>query len=1545
MRTSIVMTGCLLATIAARAGSAELLPGFARTGPFDEQVRWSRHDGGVRVVVNAPVALRADRGRLLVIYATPNGNTLEQTLGCAAAEDRDWRFDLQHVAAQTRCLRQIESARDVILAVTQAPKTSWPLFRREEPRADRIIRELVESLTREFRAERVALACHSGGGSFVLGYVGAVDAIPDSIERIVLLDANYSYSDAEHGEKLLEWLARAPDARLVVIAYDDREITVEGKKIIGPDGGTFRATERMLARFRKDVELTEGKHGAFRRVQSADGRIQFFVHPNPENKILHTALVGQMNGLVHGLTVGTRQEETWGPFGGPRVYGKWIAPEPPSEPAATREDAPGHSGIRLKLPARPADAPSGSQFAERIAVLALAQREAAVVREVTRGNVPGFLRRLKPIHTTCTDASGRRHEGTYYVTPDYLAVGSDDDFFRVPVTPQTALALADALGGAMMTTKTSDDVHAAAEVRLAPCPLVEDRESVATFLEHHRIIERQRKGKPRGQLVSGIKKDVVLSNRLAERPHRVAIYGWHETDGRPIQPLYVGHADRYVDYSHGLRLLAGEMVVDGSPMRVADVLADANLCGLLSREGPIDVPAIRQAAGWGDHAGQDPRQAAFERVFGDAARLAPDTVARVRKSRPGQRTTVALGRADRPEEVWFLDPDARHTVHPILVRVIDEDGDLARDGGPDLDSDLYVADYGANGTVDSGVDYQDNDGDGDADEMAIYFWHGTPQKGELRVWGYRDDGDDNLMLYDVNWNYDQRLCQFRCHLGGDATLVSLHLPSDSDRWISFFENPFVFYDPDGDGTSEITVRLTGTNNELESLRYSLDADGDAHGPWVHDYDFSISAWAEGVNLRAKTPGGGSKVRFDSSLGFTTTLRGIPTTEILKREAAQRVAETTPWAVACLAWDEMNANTEENVGRAPNRRWEGVIGKGLPHFRQVGGPPTGRLNRRYEIVRPAVPLQLYYDATDRRLHLLGAGPAEGHLEVDYDLDGRLDARYTYLDRDGDGVFDRRVIDLDGDDQAEFNWPMQGDSARRFALDYDPLVAFYRQTLDETLEESQRLIDAARAALGTEGGDSESVAADPAETFFLTKLESWYPEEQLGHRMRSTPEGARAYVDLVRDRMLWRLKRRFGDRSAWAAVESASAAGRYAEAARVVLSRLAPGAHPAPPERFGAFERRVPIVIDNTGGLWRDDFPVVLRVADLQAVARDFNPECCAVVAAERWLDWREVPHQLDRLDEKTGRELSFLARVPPGERAIWYVYYSPTGKRDATFPKRTGTDTGWDPEGLNVGWESVESAYRAYDGHFDFFGKHTYDHSRKVEWFIYPIKSNKNANYHNEMPWGIDALHVGDTPGLGGLALVLGERTWPVYRRGEKGTVAFDRRVLAAGPVRAAVELVARNVVPERPELRVRIVCLLYAHHAESEVRAQLEGGPPETILAPGLTRLRCEETFVERSLGCLGAWGWQDDKIGEVGLGLIVPPEALKDVLEEPDHRQMRCAGDDGSLRYWIVGQWRRGRRFPVAPTITNWRGELESLAGQLHDPARVAVGPPEDVR
>ena len=243
--------------------------------------------------------------------------------------------------------------------------------------------------------------------------------------------------------------------------------------------------------------------------------------------------------------------------------------------------------MTLTIPPRSSNAMGGRAFMQSVAGLSLAEREAAILRELSSGNLPTFSQRLKAIRVTAVDIEGAKHTAEYAVMPDYLAIGSDEDFVRVPMTPQTAQRMATRFGGCLPTKKMVDDIDAHAEVRLAPKPMTEARQAVATFVAHHDLIEEQRTGHMLGALVSGIKKDVVISARLAKRPGRVAIYGWRQLDGTPIQPLTTVHSNRYVDYSHGVRLVCCRMRVDGRIRTVEDVLADRRLCVLLSDEGAV----------------------------------------------------------------------------------------------------------------------------------------------------------------------------------------------------------------------------------------------------------------------------------------------------------------------------------------------------------------------------------------------------------------------------------------------------------------------------------------------------------------------------------------------------------------------------------------------------------------------------------------------------------------------------------------------------------------------------------------------------------------------------------------------------------------------------------------------------------------------------------------------------------------------------------------------------------------------------------------------
>jgi hypothetical protein len=249
----------------------------------------------------------------------------------------------------------------------------------------------------------------------------------------------------------------------------------------------------------------------------------------------------------------------------------------------------------LPLPERPADAPGGTQFAARIATLPLPQREEEIYAQVLTGNVPPFLRKLCPVQVT-NSVSGKTNTARFYVTPDYLAVGSDDDYFLMPVSPNLGQRIADALNCSLPTRKMVNDIYSAAEVKLPPSPIPPSpaMTTVAVFSNHNATVWSQRKAQlpdhPLGALVAGHQKDVVLSARLAGAPGRVAIYGWHQTNGVPIQPLYLKHVAGWVDYSQCIRLVQQSLLVNGEPSTVARVLADPALCELLSDEGVVAAP-------------------------------------------------------------------------------------------------------------------------------------------------------------------------------------------------------------------------------------------------------------------------------------------------------------------------------------------------------------------------------------------------------------------------------------------------------------------------------------------------------------------------------------------------------------------------------------------------------------------------------------------------------------------------------------------------------------------------------------------------------------------------------------------------------------------------------------------------------------------------------------------------------------------------------------------------------------------------------------------
>jgi len=243
------------------------------------------------------------------------------------------------------------------------------------------------------------------------------------------------------------------------------------------------------------------------------------------------------------------------------------------------------------IPARAAQDLTGSQFAQYVSSMNPQEREAAILGEISKGNLPEFLRKLVPVRLQCELADGRSLTATIFVTPDYLAIGSDSDFLRIPMNLHTAMTIAERFGFVLPTRKMVDAIYIQSRYHLTPQPLPAGPQMRSTeyYSTHNHMIEDQVHGvgAPLGALVSGDKKDVVMSNRLAMNLGRIAIYGWHRGPGQPIQPLSTVHGANYADYSHGIRLISEWALVNGRLQSIRELLGNPSTAKVLSDEGPI----------------------------------------------------------------------------------------------------------------------------------------------------------------------------------------------------------------------------------------------------------------------------------------------------------------------------------------------------------------------------------------------------------------------------------------------------------------------------------------------------------------------------------------------------------------------------------------------------------------------------------------------------------------------------------------------------------------------------------------------------------------------------------------------------------------------------------------------------------------------------------------------------------------------------------------------------------------------------------------------
>ena len=259
----------------------------------------------------------------LILYALPNGNTTAQTMGKKLMPGDDWHFDIQHIKAQTAFIRE-KLKQNIVVAYLENDYKSWPSWKQKHPDFKGEIQHLVDTLYNLIPSKKKAiyLSGHSGGGSFVFGYLAGVEKIPSVIQRITFLDSDYGY-DSSYYDKLKTWLSKNKKATLTVFAYNDSVALLNGKPFVSATGGTWYRSHLMLQHFHLTFSFTQPKNDSLTFYRSINNQIAFFFKNNPDRKIFHTQQV-ELNGFIHSVLYRTSQENNGYEYFGPRAYSKFI---------------------------------------------------------------------------------------------------------------------------------------------------------------------------------------------------------------------------------------------------------------------------------------------------------------------------------------------------------------------------------------------------------------------------------------------------------------------------------------------------------------------------------------------------------------------------------------------------------------------------------------------------------------------------------------------------------------------------------------------------------------------------------------------------------------------------------------------------------------------------------------------------------------------------------------------------------------------------------------------------------------------------------------------------------------------------------------------------------------------------------------------------------------------------------------------------------------------------------------------------------------------
>jgi pimeloyl-ACP methyl ester carboxylesterase len=278
----------------------------------------------VIATVDYPRNFSAKQNTQLVFFALPNGNTTAQTMGKKMEAGDDWHFGIQHIAAQTRFVREKITNENMVVVYLENKLKAWPSWKRSHADYEQLIPAMMDTVVKTLSLKKysIHLNGHSGGGSFIFGYIQSQQQIPRNVRRITFMDSNYGY-DSSFTKKMMDWVKSSSSHMLTVFAYNDSIALYNGKPVVSATGGTWYRSKLMMKDMSTEFDFNAVMEDSVQHFFAFNRQVNVFLVDNPERKILHTKQV-ELNGFIHSILLNTKFESEGYQYFRERAYNRFI---------------------------------------------------------------------------------------------------------------------------------------------------------------------------------------------------------------------------------------------------------------------------------------------------------------------------------------------------------------------------------------------------------------------------------------------------------------------------------------------------------------------------------------------------------------------------------------------------------------------------------------------------------------------------------------------------------------------------------------------------------------------------------------------------------------------------------------------------------------------------------------------------------------------------------------------------------------------------------------------------------------------------------------------------------------------------------------------------------------------------------------------------------------------------------------------------------------------------------------------------------------------